>query len=122
MLENVGSTARDFCMLERNILCHLKLAILLSLLSSSLLLHARLVPPSSPKDQTREANNIPLASLQFVAAIASISAGIWEYCKGFQDMRKARPFLAAPRLHYIIMGNVSGAVFATCVVLLVQHG
>ncbi|KAF8802945.1 hypothetical protein BYT27DRAFT_7260521 [Phlegmacium glaucopus] len=121
MLENSGSTARDFCMLERNILSHFKLALLLSLLSSSLLLHARLVPPSNPKDQIREANNIPLASLQFVAAIASIAAGLWEYYQGFQDMRMARAFLAAPRLHFIIMSTVAGAVFGTCVVLLVQQ-
>jgi len=82
-------------MLERNILSHLKLALLLSLLSSSLLLGARLVP--NTKEDNESASSIPLASLQFIAAIASVSAGVWEYYKGFQDMRMARAFLAAPK-------------------------
>ena len=99
MLENTGSTARDFCMLERNILSHIKLALLLSLLSSSLLLQARLVPTTSKQN---DASAIPVASLQFAAAIASIAAGLWEYYRGFKDMRMARAFLAAPKYVYFL--------------------
>ena len=135
VLENSGSTARDFCMLERNILSHLKLALLLSLLSSSLLLHSRLVPNTS--DQS-SASAIPLASLQFAAAIASIIAGVWEYYRGFRDVRMARAFLTAPkfvyfversltsyrltiiRLHFIVMSTVAGAIFGTCIVFIIQ--
>lgn len=134
-LVNSASTARDFCMLERNILSHLKLALLLSLLSSSLLLQARLVPST---DDQNDASSIPLASLQFVAAIACISIGLWEYFRGFRDMRMERAFLTTPKFvcpfprfayrltiirpHFIVMGAVSGAIFGTCVVLLVQQG
>ena len=131
---NSASTARDFCMLERNILSHLKLALLLSLLSSSLLLQARLVP--STDGQTN--GSIALASLQFVIAIACISIGLWEYFRGFQDMRMARAFLTTPkfvylvsrfiyrlklllRLHFIVMGAVSVAIFGICIVFLVQQ-
>ena len=99
MLTNSASTARDFCMLERNVLSHFKFALLLSLLSSSLLLHARLVPSSAEQDP---AFSIPLASLGFVAAIVSIAIGFWEYFKGFQDMRMERAFLTAPKFVYFV--------------------
>jgi hypothetical protein len=85
-------------MLERNILSHLKLALLLSLLSSSLLLQVRLVPST---DDQNDASSIPLATLQFVAAIACISIGLWEYFRGFRDMRMARAFLTTPKFVYL---------------------
>ena len=99
-LVNSASTARDFCMLERNILSHLKLALLLSLLSSSLLLQVRLVP--STTNAQSEASSIPLATLLFVAAIACISIGLWEYFRGFRDMRMARAFLTTPKFVYFV--------------------
>jgi hypothetical protein len=84
-------------MLERNILSHLKLALLLSLLSSSLLLQVRLVPSTN---EPKKASSIPLASLLFVSAIACISIGLWEYFRGFRDMRMARAFLTTPKFVY----------------------
>ena len=45
---NTGSTARDWCMLERNILSHIKLDLLLSLLS---LLRARLSGSDDDDDE-----------------------------------------------------------------------
>ena len=98
-LVNSASTARDFCMLERNVLSKLKLALLLSLLSSSLLLQARLVPSTVEQSQT---SSIALASLQFLAAIACISIGLWEYFRGFQDLRIARGFLTTPKFVYLV--------------------
>lgn len=86
-------------MLERNVLSHLKLALLLSLLSSSLLLQARLVPSTS---ELNNPTSLPLASLLFVAAIACISIGLWEYFRGFQDMRLARAFLTTPKFVYFV--------------------
>ncbi|KAK0446817.1 hypothetical protein EV421DRAFT_1901658 [Armillaria borealis] len=53
-IENSGSTARDFCMLERNMLAHIKLALLLSVLSSSLILQARLVPTADEGGYVQE--------------------------------------------------------------------
>lgn len=139
LVENAGSVARDFCMLERNILSHLKLALLLSLLSSSLLLQTRLIPG---KEQEHDATSeIPLACVQFLAAIAAICAGVWEYYTGYWDFRKMKALLTADnfksvllrfqvfcgsdrisflfRFHLIIMGCVAGVVFGTCIVLLV---
>lgn len=93
MIENTGSTARDFCMLERNILSHLKLALLLSLLSSSLLLQVRLVP-GQDKEKSKS-SGIPLASVEFFAALAAVVGGVWEYYSGYWDLRKSRAFLVA---------------------------
>jgi hypothetical protein len=95
LVENAGSAARDFCMLERNILSHLKLALLLSLLSSSVLLQTRLIPGRGEEhDATGE---IPLACVQFLAAIAAICAGVWEYYNGYWDFRKMKALLTADK-------------------------
>ena len=118
VVKNSGSTCRDFCMLERNILSHLKLALLLSLMASSLLLQARLIPVESDK---RRKSDVPFASVEFAASIACILAGLWEYHNGYHDLRHDRPFLTASKSHLIIMGTVSGVVFGTCIVLLVRE-
>jgi hypothetical protein len=96
LLENHGSTARDHCMLERNFLSHVKLALLLTLLASSVLLKARLPGPDRPKDHEEHPNyglGIPLASIQVVAALVVIGAGYWEYESGMRDMHARRAFL-----------------------------
>ncbi|KAH0582840.1 hypothetical protein H2248_010746 [Termitomyces sp. 'cryptogamus'] len=122
MVPNTGSTARDFCMLERNLLSHLKLALLLSLLSSSLLLRARLVPePEGTPSKTEDSTSLPLAGIQLAASLATIIAGIWEYHTGYRDIRDMRAFLIGVNPHLAIMTVVVVAIFATCVVLLVAH-
>jgi len=88
-----GSEARDFCMLERNLLSHLKLALLLSVLSSSLLLHTRLVP--GKEEQHDASSGIPLACVQFAAAIAAIVAGAREYYTGYWNVKKTKALLTA---------------------------
>ena len=95
-VSNSGSNCRDFCMLERNILSHLRLAFLLSLLSSSILLKTRLVPPNNSENYDSNAG-IPLASIQLVAALAAIAAGCWEYYSGCKDLRNMRAFLVATK-------------------------
>jgi hypothetical protein len=95
IVQNRGSAARDFCMLERNLLSHLKLAILLSLLSSSILLRARLVPEPGNLPDTGDMANIPLAAVLFAAALATMGAGAWEYNAGYRDFMKMTAFLQA---------------------------
>lgn len=94
VVQNNGSAARDFCMLERNILSHLKLAILLSLLSSSILLRARLVPEPGLPD-TEDMTNFPLAIVLFTAALVTMGAGVWEYNAGYRDFMNRTAFLHA---------------------------
>ncbi|KAG6812773.1 hypothetical protein H0H92_000543 [Tricholoma furcatifolium] len=93
IVPNSGSTARDFCMLERNLLSHLKLALLLSLLSSSLLLRARLVPEPDGAPDKEDSTSFPLACVELVASLATIIAGVWEYQTGYRDLRDMRAFL-----------------------------
>ena len=92
VVQNNGSTARDFCMLERNILSHLKLAILLSLLSSSILLRARLVPEPGLPD-TEDTTNFPLAIVLFAAALVTMGAGVLEYNTAYRDFMNRTAFL-----------------------------
>lgn len=95
---NNGSAARDFAMLERNLLSHLRLAALILLLTASVLLDARLPSPSEPSGGTpRSASSIPIASVELVAALTAIGAGIWEYRRGYQDMQDMKGFLVAAK-------------------------
>ncbi|KAG9221584.1 hypothetical protein CCMSSC00406_0007223 [Pleurotus cornucopiae] len=124
LVENNGSTARDFCMLERNILSHLKLALLLSLLSSSMLLHARLVPDPTEEgpDQMEDSSKaIGIGSVHLAAAIAVIGAGCWEFHSGIRDLRDMRAFLVATKPHLAVMSVIAAIVFTTCVILLVDE-
>lgn len=96
--ENTGSAARDFAMLERNLLSHLRLAMLLMIMASSVLLGARLPSPSEPTGNTpHSAAQIPLASIQIAAAVAAIGSGIWEYRRGYKDMKDMKGFLLASK-------------------------
>lgn len=95
--EVVGSTVRDFCMLERNFLSHLKLVLLLMLLSSSALLGIRLPGPSTSDEESLGKASQPLAIIQFLAALATIAAAIWEYHSGVKDLLRVRAFFAVTR-------------------------
>ncbi|KAI0358103.1 hypothetical protein OH77DRAFT_1518835 [Trametes cingulata] len=118
--ENVASEGRDYAMLERNLLSHLRLAVLLSLLSSSLLLHTRLPTPSDPGSaQTPPSTTgLAVAIIEVIAAIAAIGAGIWEYWQGYADMRAQRGFLRASQTHLAVLSVVGLVVFATCLMLI----
>lgn len=99
-IDNVGSTARDWCMFERNLLSHIKLSLLLSLLSWAVLLHARI------SDSTQQYNvqssidpksSLPLGLVFFISALVSLFSGIWEYVVGIRDLESKRAFLVASR-------------------------
>lgn len=99
---NNGSAARDFAMLERNLLSHLRLATVMLLLAASVLLHARLPSPSEPSGETPlSAGSIPLASIEIVGAITAIGAGIWEYRRGYRDMQDMKGFLVAAKYVFL---------------------
>lgn len=76
-------------MLERNILSHLKLGLLLSVLSSSLLLQARLVPQSP----YQSSGSMAVACIEFAAGVLCFAAGAWEYYNGYQDLKQVRAFM-----------------------------
>lgn len=118
-VQNEGSAARDFCMLERNLLSHLKLALLLSLLSSSFLLRTRLFP-NFPNIEgfDYEDLGLPLSIVLYAGGILTIIGGIWEFYKGHEDFRAERAFLRAPKGHLGLLTAVSVIVFGTCVMLL----
>jgi len=120
-IENVGSTARDFCMLERNVLSHLKLALLLSLLSSSVLLKARLPDPQEGSSQNSSKSGVLMATLQMVASLAAIGGAYYEYTSNMRIMRNMRAFLVATNPHFALVGVVAGVVFTTSIILLADE-
>lgn len=100
-IDNNGSTARDFAMLERNLLSHVKLALMLSLVSFSVLLKVRLV---HEEEDTRTSSNasIPIASVQMISALCALAAGSYEYHRSFKDMLAMRAFFQSPQ--YVFEG------------------
>ncbi|KAF5361916.1 hypothetical protein D9756_002278 [Leucocoprinus leucothites] len=118
-VENAGSQARDFCMLERNFLSHVKLMLLLAILSWSVLLHARLVPEQP--EETSNNGGIPLSAVEYGAALVCAGAGCWEYYEGYRDLRKLTPFLRGTNLHLTIMSVLSVVVFGTCIALVIME-
>jgi hypothetical protein len=97
VLENTGSAARDFVMLERNLLSHIRFATLLLLLSSSLLLNARIPFSGNEPSPHRSTGRTALASLQLAASLIAIGAGVWEYRRGYKDMQDMKGFLMATK-------------------------
>ncbi|PCH36220.1 hypothetical protein WOLCODRAFT_166759 [Wolfiporia cocos MD-104 SS10] len=119
IVENTGSTTRDFLMLERNLLSHVKLGMLLSLLSSSIILKTRITGNTSGGDPTKI--QIPIGSVEFAAALCAIGAGLFQYFRSCKDIRSMRGFLVATKIHFVIMAVVATVVFTTCVVLLAEE-
>ncbi|KAJ7574446.1 hypothetical protein C8J56DRAFT_802967 [Mycena floridula] len=120
LVDNVGSAARDFCMLERNFLSHVRLGLLLSLLSSALLLRVRLVPDTDENTES-SAFALPMASIQFIAALVAVAAGAWEYCNGYRDLMDMRAFLAGKKPYRVVMALLVAIIVATCIILLVKE-
>ncbi|KAI0046211.1 hypothetical protein FA95DRAFT_1494325 [Auriscalpium vulgare] len=120
VLENVGSAARDFCMLERNFLSHVRLGLLLLLLSCSVLLKVRIPGPDTVDSIEHNTLGTTLASVEVATAFVVIFAGLWEYESGFRDMRGRRAFLVFSAPHMIIMVFISAVIFTTCLVLLAR--
>lgn len=105
MVDNIGSAARDYCMLERNLLSYFKLgeldlshschpslivqpALILSLLSSSVLLKVRLPGPV----QSSHAG-VPMAAIQMLGSLAALAVGLYGYWTDQKAMRNMRVFL-----------------------------
>ncbi|KAG1822187.1 hypothetical protein EV424DRAFT_812402 [Suillus variegatus] len=119
----VGSTVRDFCMLERNFLTHIKLVLLLLLMFASALLGIRLPgPPGTRETESLGSFSLPLAILQFIAALLTIAAAFWEYHTGLDDLIKVRAFFVVNRLHHIMMAAVIFIIVATCIIYAVKSG
>lgn len=107
-------------MLERNLLSHIKLALLLFLLSSSFLLQTRLFPSHSDQGGfDYERFGLPLSILLYTAAFLTMIGGIWEFFSGHADFRTERAFLSAPKPHLVLLSVVSAIILSTCVTLLV---
>jgi hypothetical protein len=88
-----GSQRSDPWLRVKHSTLPLQLALLLSLISSSVLLHARLVPGELESDASLVPRveiskaGIPMASVQMVASLVAIGAGAWEYYCGIRDLR-----------------------------------
>lgn len=84
-------------MLERNLLAHIRLGMLLTTLTASILMQAKLVPQSEQEEAKAKYSPIPFASVEFACAILCAIAGVTEYQSGYQDFLTSRPFLSTAK-------------------------
>jgi len=103
--------------IERNYLSHVRLGLLLSLLSSAILLKARLSGRGPKAESTNSA--LPLGSLFFAASIATIGVGWWSYEASKDEMKKGKGFVGGYRVHEVVLGAVAALVASTYIYLLV---
>ncbi|KAG6331405.1 hypothetical protein ID866_7683 [Astraeus odoratus] len=124
-VEISGSTVRDFCMLERNYLSYLKLVLLLLLLSCSALLGTRLPVPSGVDSGSNSSignAKLPIAVLQYIAAMLVVAAGVWEYHTGVKRLLRVRAFLqTGTKVQFALMSVVSLIVIATSIVYIAER-
>jgi hypothetical protein len=128
-------------MLERNLLSHLRLGVLLSFLSATIIVRTRLIPERGEGDPTHDNTRagVVMGSVQALAALCTIVIGIWQYNLHFKDLYHSRAFLGdskyvsdfcrcpsthfghSPRPHFSVMTAVAGVVLSTSVILLADE-
>ncbi|KIM21732.1 hypothetical protein M408DRAFT_47848, partial [Serendipita vermifera MAFF 305830] len=96
-VDNVGSEARDFCAIERTYLSHIRLGLLLSLLSAAILLNARLPDPTTESNPSIHPYTITLGSLYFVASILGLGAALFNYEKLWKGLKDGAAFVQSSR-------------------------
>ena len=72
-------------------------ALLLSLLSSSVLLRARLPDPQEGSSENASKSGVLMATLQMVASLAAIGGAYYEYTSHMRIIRNMRAFLVATK-------------------------
>ncbi|TFK51815.1 hypothetical protein OE88DRAFT_1658453 [Heliocybe sulcata] len=109
-------------MLERNLLSHYRLAILLSLISSAILLRTRLSMNDGQEDDASPGKGVlPIGALEAATALLAIGAGLWEYQSSSVGMRNQRAFIDVAKPHFALMTIVASVVLTACVVLLADE-
>ena len=86
--------------IERTYLSHLRLGVVLALLSASILLNARLPNPDGDRDPTgggSQLQGLGFGSLYFVAALAALFGGLFNYDKLWSGMKSGRAFVQSPK-------------------------
>jgi len=152
-VDNVGSEARDFngkhsvlsfespietiqIAIERTYLSHIRLGLLLSLLSAAILLNARLPDPTkAASNQGLPTYTVPLGTLFFIASILGLAAGLFNYERLWKGLKNGAAFVQSSRCailsasvasiltghhrtHTVVMGFIALLTLSTIVTLL----
>ncbi|PVF98899.1 hypothetical protein CPB86DRAFT_784345 [Serendipita vermifera] len=121
-VDNVGSEARDFCAIERTYLSHIRLGMLLSLLSAALMLNARLPTPGQDPSHHQDAPlyTIPLASAYLAASICGLSVACYNYERLWKGLKDGAAFVQSSRIHTAAMSLISLLIIGTIITLLAR--
>ncbi|CEL52417.1 hypothetical protein RSOLAG1IB_00958 [Rhizoctonia solani AG-1 IB] len=116
LVANTGSTARDYCTIERTLLSFTRLGLVLFVLSASLLLKARL--PGPEDDETGGDAALPLGTIYVAASLLAIISGWMGYESDLKGLREERAFVGGYKFTEIVVVLVAMLLFATCLLLL----
>ncbi|KAJ1310399.1 hypothetical protein OPQ81_007137 [Rhizoctonia solani] len=115
---NTGSAARDYCTIERTLLSFSRLGLVLFVLSTSLLLKARLPGPEDEDTETGGPAALPLGTIFMVTSILAIISGWMGYESDLKGLREERAFVGGYKFTEIVVIFVAMLLFATCLLLL----
>ncbi|CAE6435821.1 unnamed protein product [Rhizoctonia solani] len=115
---NTGSTARDYCTIERTLLSFSRLGLVLFVLSASLLLKARLPGPENDDTETGGAAALPLGTIYILASVLAIISGWMGYESDLKGLREERAFVGGYKFTEIFVVFIAMLLFATCLLLL----
>jgi len=121
-LPNQGSTARDFLAFERNFLTQCRFGLLLSLLSSSFLLLARIPTPDDDSVEYHPIRSarVPFGCLFFGSGFASIGLAVVYYMVCYRQMSHKFAFLRVSMFQHVTLAAMSLLTLTTCVLLLAK--
>ncbi|QRW00126.1 transmembrane protein [Ceratobasidium sp. AG-Ba] len=120
LVPNTGSAARDYCTIERTLLSFTRLGLVLFMLSTSLLLKARIPNPDDSTDSGNSGSpaSFPLGTIYTAASILAIVAGWLGYESDLKGLLEERGFVGGFKFSEAIVIAVALLLFATCIVLL----
>ncbi|ORY74286.1 hypothetical protein BCR35DRAFT_306737 [Leucosporidium creatinivorum] len=118
LVENRGSTARDYLARERNWLSWVKLSTTLAVISAAMLLRFQFGEQIKVPGY-EVASEIPLGILFSIAAGASLLVGVGGHFSYDQLMRRQAGFVYSGKPTQIVVWSICGLTIAACVLLLV---
>lgn len=83
--------------IERTYLSHIRLGLLLSLLSAAILLNARLPDPITESSEGSHPYTVTLGSLYFIASILGLTAGLFNYERLWKGLKDGAAFVQSSR-------------------------
>ncbi|BGP54190.1 hypothetical protein JCM8202_001324 [Rhodotorula sphaerocarpa] len=116
LIENNGSTARDYLARERNFLSWTKLTVSLAVISAALLVRFQYGVGALPAWEQRAQE--PLGILFFIASLGSLASAAATFYRSQSGYARHKAFVYAGRATDVLMFGIAVLTLTTCIILL----